>query len=66
MSIKRILLLAGMSFSWLMLFLSWRFDHGLIIIGDWAIFATGLSIWYGYLIYRDKNMKSLENKESLR
>jgi len=66
MNIKHTLLLTGASFSWLMVFLSWRFDHGLIIIGDWAILAMALSTLYGYLIYRDKNLKNLENKELLR
>jgi len=66
MHVKRLLLFLGASFSWLMVFLSWRFDHGLIIIGDWTIFAMGLSVWYGYLLYRDKNMKSLEDRELLR
>lgn len=65
MSIKRTLLLIGASFSWFMVLLSWRFDYGLIIIGDWAIFATGLSVWYGYLIYKDKNRKRVD-KELLR
>lgn len=66
MSIKRKMLFIGASFAWLMVFLSWRFDHGLIIISDWAIFATGLSSLYGYLVYRDKKIKNLEDRELLR
>jgi len=66
MHFKTKLLFSAASFSWLMVFLSWRFDHGLIIIADWAIFALILTSIYAVKKLRLKEMKYIANPERMR
>jgi hypothetical protein len=66
MAFKRKLLFGGILFSWLMVFLSWRFAYGIEIIVDWVLVALALSAVYGFLLYRSKARKFIEDPEALR
>ncbi|MEM2760012.1 MAG: hypothetical protein QXU32_01170 [Nitrososphaerales archaeon] len=66
MKFKQELLLGGALFSWLMVFIAWRFAYSLEIIVDWAILALALSFIYGLLLYRNNARRSMQNPEAMR
>ena len=66
MSVKTKVLLVSTLFSWLMVFLSWRFAHPLEIMVDWTLLALILSVVYLYKKQKSVSRKYLANPELLR
>ena len=64
--LRQKLLLGSLLFSWLMVFLSWRFAYPVEIIADWALLALVLSALYSFLLYRLKARKFISDPEALR
>ena len=59
MNLKTKLLFTGSLFSWLMVFLSWRFAHPVEIMLDWLLLALGLSVLVGIIQYRQKTKRHI-------
>lgn len=58
-------LLGGVLFSWLMVFLAWRFTYPIEIMADWVLLALVLSAIYGFILHRGRVRKSFADPEAL-
>gem|GEM_PF-3613111 len=61
-----VLWVVGVLFSWLMVFLSWRFTNGQDVLENWTIFAVILTTWFLIVDSRRRSKLTLGNLEELR